>query len=92
MGALLALAQRVLGVSGAARAGRLARRAGIPIGAGIVGAGIGEAIFDGGDGLPRRRRRRRVLTANDRADIAFITATLGAPAGKSFALIVAART
>jgi len=32
-----------------------------------------------------------VLTSNDRADISFITATLGAPAGKAFAMIVAAR-
>jgi len=54
----------------------------------------------GGDGVdpvtgigqkPRRRRRRRALTASDRADIAFITATLGVPAGKAFAIQLAAR-
>lgn len=46
----------------------------------------------GGDGArPRRRRRRRALTASDRADIAFITATLGVPAGKAFAIQLAAR-
>jgi len=66
--------------------------AAIPFGAALAsGFGIDGGGF-GVDGKPRRRRRRRVLTANDRADIAFITATLGAPAGKSFALIVAART
>lgn len=63
----------------------------------LTGAGGTLAIQDifagdgGGDGRPRRRRRKRVLTSNDRADISFITATLGAPAGKSFAMIVAAR-
>jgi len=38
-----------------------------------------------------RRRRRRALTQGDKADIAFIVATLGAPAGKSFAMIIAAK-
>jgi len=45
-----------------------------------------------GDGKPRRRRRRRALTASDRADIGFITGLLGASAGKSFALTIASRT
>lgn len=54
-------------------------------------------LFGGGNGAgpmgdkPRRRRRRRALTASDRADIAFITATLGVPAGKAFAIQLAAR-
>lgn len=39
-----------------------------------------------------RRRRKRALTNSDKADIAFIAATLGKPAGKDFAMIVAARS
>lgn len=63
------------------------------------GAGLGFALgggdvpFIGGDDAkPKRRRRRRALTASDKADIAFISGTLGKPAGKDFAMIVAART
>lgn len=41
---------------------------------------------------PRRRRRRRALTASDRADIAFIAGTLGKPAARELAAIIAART
>jgi len=92
MGTLIQLAINALRGLGVGGVGSLARRAAVPVGAGIAGAGIGELVFGGGDGAgPRRRRRRRVLTANDRADISFITATLGAPAGKAFAMIVAAR-
>ena len=44
----------------------------------------------GGDptafGAPKRRRRRRALTASDRADIAFIAGALGPAAGKAFAV------
>lgn len=46
-------------------------------------------------GLPPligRRRRKRALTNSDKADIAFISATLGKPAGRDFAMIVAARS
>lgn len=39
----------------------------------------------------RRSRRRRALTASDRADIAFIASMLGKPAGKDFAVTLAAR-
>lgn len=93
MGALFALAARAIATVSPRGATALARRAVVPVVGGLAGAGIGEAIFggDGGGGGPRRRRRRRVLTSNDRADISFITATLGAPAGKAFAMIVAAR-
>jgi len=38
-----------------------------------------------------RRRRRRVLTANDRADIAFIAGIISKTAAGAFANIVAAR-
>jgi len=47
--------------------------------------------FLGGDGSRKRRRRRRALTASDKADIAFISGTLGKPAGRDFAMVVAAR-
>jgi len=59
--------------------------------AGATGGFLGGLSIGEAGGGPRRRRRKRVLTANDRADISFITATLGAPAGKAFAMIVAAR-
>lgn len=93
MGALFALAQSVLrgGLPG------LARRFGPSALGGFGGVGLGNLAFGGDDGVglieekKKRRRRRRVLTSNDRADISFITATLGAPAGKAFAMIVAAR-
>lgn len=83
-----ALLSRIGGRQALATAGRQLAIAGAGGAAGVGLAGL----FDGGDGRPRRRRRRRVLTANDRSDIAFIVATLGAPAGKAFAMIVAART
>ena len=71
------------------------------LGAGITGVGAGTLLpdigfpsFGGGDedGRPRRRRRRKALTASDRADIAFIEATLGKAAGRSFAMLVVSRT
>lgn len=66
----------------------------------VTGAGVG-SLFGGGipgvdlfpDGdVRKRRRRRRALTASDRADIGFITGLLGTAAGKSFAMVVASRT
>lgn len=73
---------------------------GSPARALATGAGIGTLLPDFGipgvdlfpDGdKPRRRRRRRALTASDRADIAFITGTLGTTAGKQFAMLIGAR-
>ena len=85
MAALLALALRVLGLGGRALTSR----------PGLAALG-GAAAFDigpfGDDHEHRRRRRRRALTASDKADIAFISGTLGKPAGRDFAMIVAART
>jgi len=94
MGALQALAAVVL-----RSLGPLVRRGTIPALGGFGGVGLGRSVFGDDAVVPgiigeeprRRRRRRRVLTSNDRADISFITATLGAPAGKAFAMIVAAR-
>lgn len=40
---------------------------------------------------PHRRRRRRALTASDRADIAFIAGLLGVSAGSKFAAVIGAR-
>jgi len=73
--------------------------AGTPVRALATGAGAGALLGGGIPGVDlfpdtparRRRRRRRALTASDRADIAFITATLGVPAGKAFAIQLAAR-
>ena len=51
---------------------------------------FGGGVF--GEEKKRRRRRRKALTASDRADIAFIEATLGKAAGRSFAMLVVSRT
>jgi len=86
MGALLALARSV-GVRLFGGGGRRAI-------AGGVGGGLGGSLLGGlfdGDDRPRRRRRKRVLTQSDRSDIAFIKATVGGPAARDFAAIVAAR-
>ena len=76
-------------------------RAGALVGGRVGATGIATGIalpdpfniFGGrdGDGVVRRRRRRRALTQSDKADIAFVAATLGAPAGQKFALIIASR-
>jgi len=80
--------------------GGVARR--VPRGALTAGAGAagGVALADpaggllpnifGDEGRPRRRRRRRALTASDRADIAFISGTLGKAAGDRFAVSLVA--
>lgn len=86
MAALLALARGV----GARLTGGVGRRAALAGGAGGVGGGILGGLF-GDDDRPRRRRRKRVLTQSDRSDIAFIKATVGGPAARDFAAIVAAR-
>jgi len=79
MGGLWALARMMLGLKGA-----------LALTAGAAAFDIGP-FADGANGI-RRRRRRRALTASDKADIAFISGTLGKPAGRDFAMIVAART
>jgi len=55
------------------------------------GGGAEDWIHQGGH-KRIRRRRRKALTASDRADIAFIEATLGKAAGRSFAMLVVSRT
>ena len=87
-----------------ARLGGGARTAllGGPVRAALTGGAVG-SLAGGGVGIPgidlfpdgdtkRRRRRRRALTASDRADIAFIQATLGQAAGRAFAMLVVSRT
>ena len=87
MGALVALARgmvlRTVGGGGA-------RRVAVGLGAGGVGSVVGGRLF-GDEEVKKRRRRKRVFTASDRADISFITATLGSPSGKAVAMIIAAR-
>ncbi len=61
---------------------------------GIPGFAGGGGFLPGlinGEEPKKRRRRRRALTQSDKNDIAFVAATLGQPAAKSFALIIAAR-
>lgn len=89
MAALLILARSVLAaVLGGAALAHVAGDAGLgPL---SLGGGGGFDIFGGGP-AHRRRRRRRALTASDKADIAFISGTLGKPAGRDFAMVVAAR-
>jgi len=86
--ALLALARSVLGLA-ASRGGLAAIGTAAALDVGPFGGGGGVGPF--GDGR-RRRRRRRALTASDKADIGFIAGILGKPAGRDFAMIVAART
>lgn len=90
MNALLALAGRMVALltsrTGLATVGTAAALDVGPFSGRSALASIGQAF-----GKPRRRRRR-ALTASDKADIAFISGTLGKPAGKDFAMIVAART
>jgi len=59
--------------------------------AGALVPGLGIPGVDLFPDRPRRRRRRRALTASDRADIGFITGLLGKPAGKEFAIVISTR-
>lgn len=69
-----------------------------PGGSGVGGSGflagapraLQGALGFGGSAT-KRRRRRRALTASDRADIAFIVGLLGPAAGKNFAVTLAGR-
>lgn len=89
MGALILLARSVLAaLTGRAGLAALAGTAALDVGPFAGGGGV---FGLGGGGGSRRRRRRRALTASDKADIAFISGTLGKPAGRDFAMVVAAR-
>lgn len=72
--------------------GAVARRAAPLALGGAAGAGATAlGLLAGGGDQPVRRRRRRFLTATDRADIAFLEATLGRQAAKQLAAIRLAR-
>ena len=86
MGALIALAARVAGV-GLRGAGPLARRALLPVGAGIGGVAAGEALFGDGDGSGRRRRRRKALTNDDVRTALTIASAISKKAAENFILM-----
>jgi len=88
----LQLALRLLrGLGPGLVAGELLESTSLPVLGGGDGGGVLSLFGGREDGKPMRRRRRRALTQSDRNDIAFISATLGAPAGKQFAMIIASR-
>lgn len=73
---------------------------GTPGRAALTGLGVGGLLPSPEFGIPgvdlfpdrrRRRRRRRALTAQDRADIGFLTALLGKTAGKELAIQIVTR-
>ena len=87
MGALIALAARAA-LSGGRGALPLARRALLPIGAGIGGVAAGESLFGGdGDGSGRRRRRRKALTNDDVRTALTIASAISKKAAENFILM-----
>lgn len=90
MAVWLASAIKMLAAAGAFGAGtEIAQRA---FGTAGEGGAFGFDIASPfGDGKPKRRRRRRSLTASDKADIAFIVGLLGQAAGGRFAVTLAGR-
>jgi len=96
---LAALRLIAIGLGGGAAFGagqELVQRGGAPPGGGgFPGerfAGDIRTFIEGDVVRPKRRRRRRALTASDRADIAFIVGLLGPTAGKNFAVTLAGRS
>ena len=89
-GAELAVAAIPGGIPAGALIGPIAGQAGIAVpGQGGSGGYVDHhGIFHT---RPHRRRRRRALTASDRADIAFIAGLLGTSAGSKFAAIIGAK-
>lgn len=67
----------------------------LPGGGGVDYTGEGSDWFGKVTGIARpegrRRRRRRALTASDRADIAFVAGMISKAAAKDFAVQLAAR-
>lgn len=83
MGALIALARSL-----AIRGGPLARRVLPPLGLGIGGGAIGESLIgDDGDGMPRRRRRRKALTNDDMRSALTIASAISKKAAENFILM-----
>jgi len=87
MGALIALAARMAAGPVARIGGPLARRALLPIGAGIGGVAAGEALFGDGDGTRRRRRRRKALTNDDVRTALTIASAISKKAAENFVLM-----
>jgi len=90
MGALIALARSVGAALARSRGGGLVRRGvGLlpAVGAGIGGVALGENLFDDGDGLPRRRRRRKALTDNDIRQALIIASSISKKAAENFVLM-----
>lgn len=81
MGALIALARAI-----ALRGAPLARRALLPVGAGIGGVAAGEALFGDGE-TQRRRRRRKALTNDDVRTALTIASAISKKAAENFILM-----
>jgi hypothetical protein len=68
--------------------GPLIGRAAIPLAAGAAGYALGEWDPTRGDEpATRRRRRRRILSARDKEDLAFIEGTMGKTAASKVLLV-----
>lgn len=83
MGALLALARAV----GSRLTGPVARRTLLPVGLGVGGGALGETLFDGDGGMPRRRRRRKALTNDDVRTALTIASAISKKAAENFILM-----
>ncbi len=87
MGAVIALARSV-GATLARRGGfRGAARLLPAVGAGIGGVALGEAVFDGDEDAPKRRRRRKALTDNDIRQALIIASSISKKAAENFVLM-----
>ncbi len=81
MAALAALAARV-----AAQLGRRVPGLLPAVGAGIAGAGLGGALFNGEE-PKRRRRRRKALTDNDVKTALILASSISKKAAENFILV-----
>lgn len=88
MGALIALAARAASTFGLRRVGGPLARLLPTIGAGAGGVALGEQVFGGdGDGLTRRRRRRKALTNDDVRTALTIASAISKKAAENFILM-----
>jgi len=83
MGALIALAARI-----AAQIGRVPGVRLLPtVGAGFGGVALGQGILGDGDGVARRRRRRKALTNDDVRTALTIASAISKKAAENFILM-----